>query len=256
MIKKKKTLIIIGSIVLSVILLFVILVNIETTFDGDPVERFILFVTRPSEGTQTPDFSQDVTDVRITTVDRNIGWMPTIIKNEVFRTRVFKQIYYGYYSNNAWCDIPCENYELRALGSTQNRYDAADGRHVVKIGSYVLLAFPVAVTSDSESYGVVTDSLKSQIIELTEYATSGLSMPDSNKKCYGSIREDYRTFGSFGFEHEITNAFYKWYYIILEYDNIPKNYQVSITQYSSSEDTEPIVYSYSYEDIIEALNRE
>ena len=255
MTKNKKIFITLGAVVLSVFVLLAVLTAVEIMFDSDPVENFMLFLSRPSEGSQMPDFSEGVTNIRVTTVDRNISWIPTLAKNEVFNTRVYKQIYYGYYSDGTWVDLPCENYELRALGNSRNDYEASDRRHVVKIDKYVLLAFPVGVSASEKSYGVVTDSLKSEVIELTEYGTSGLSMPDSGKKCYGRIRENPNVMGILKSEHEIVNGFAEWYYIVLEYDNIPKDYVVSVSEYIDTNDQEPMTYTYTYDDIMEALNR-
>lgn len=224
--------------------LIIILIALYFCLSQGILSRFILALSRTGESTSVPNISGTVTDIRITTVARDISKMPGMSFVEYFQDRTFLQIYYGYQLDGDWHDYPAENYDLRRLKSSDCGYDAVSSNHIVKIGQYVLIAF----TSYRDL--TVTDSLNSEVVAMTEYYTSGNDVTSDSAK-YGQIIENTLEGNIFNYEYEITSGFDKWYYIILEYDDIPEDYVVS---YSLGDSETPPVYTY--DDIMEALNRE
>lgn len=64
---------------------------------------------RPKEGTALPDFSGNITDVRMTVKERDYG---PYYDHPMYENLTMIQIYYGYLSDGEWHDMPCENYNL------------------------------------------------------------------------------------------------------------------------------------------------
>lgn len=269
---KAKRTVIISSISIVVLILFLIsTVLIDYSYYGDPFERAFLSMTRTQAGKEFPDFDGNINDIRVTVVDRSAMSTPYTLYTSITQGMKYKQIYYGYCSDGVWYDYPCENFELRAL-SKMSIYDdsvafTAQSNHCVKIGPYLLLAFSVY---DEQLFGFVEDSLGSDVRTLTEYVTNE---PGSGANC-GWIIDAYHN----EYDILVKQAFFKWYYIVLEYDEMPEDYEVKFYEYIKydgvsdvppedlrtivGEDGKKEIYqyhlsrSYTYENIQYALARE
>lgn len=247
---KKKKVFLIVSIVL-VVLIFLALI-VEIFGYNDPVESFLFVLGRNRNSMKFPTPSDETEDIRITTVDRAVAQIPSTWLFSHFRGRTYKQIYYGYFEDGTWYDFPADNYQLKALLGSDTGYEAAENSHLAKIGQYVLLAF--RVTNRPECFGTVEDSLNSETFELTQFCTSG-DMLTSDGECFGTVFDNPNKTGVLQAEYQITNSFYKWYYLILKQEDLTNDYVATVSTYS--EENELISKStYTYEDIIKALNRE
>lgn len=247
---KKKKIFLIVSIILVVLINFALIVEIFG--DHDPVESFLFVLGRNKNSMKSPAPSDEVEDIRITTVDRAVAQIPSMWLFSHFRGRTYKQIYYGYYKDDTWYDFPAENYQLKALLGSDTGYEAAENSHLAKIGPYVLLAF--RVTNRPECFATVEDSLNSETFELTQYCTSG-DMLASDGECFGTVFDNSNKTGILQAEYQITNSFYKWYYLVLKQEDITENYIATVSLYS--EEGELLSKStYTHDDITQALNRE
>ena len=200
-------------------------------FESD-VEKS-LDASRPKGATAAPDFSGEITDVRVTTIQRDIdipdgagaSW------GIDFPNLEFRQIYYGYCSDGVWTDLPCENYDLVSIFTSMDYktreliitrgYDAVNDDHMVKIGPYLLISIDARMGKNGLL--VVEDSLGSDI-ELMFMEYDCYNFPDGKEK-YGFIREDRDSILS-GWElkFEATSNLEARYVLVLKYDEIPEDY--------------------------------
>lgn len=205
-----------------------------------------------------PDFTDEVTDIRVTVRKRDVDFAKMyegiVDETEAANTTVY-QIYYGYFSNGEWHDIPAENYDLKSLNSHKiDGWQALQNKHIVKIGSKVLLAFPVGNgrASTYDPYAVVTDSLDSNVQSITEYYSASSTGNDFQENCL--LLENALAYGTDEYGWFILQ-FDKWYYIILDYSDLSDGYSVTLNQFWDSSETPASKYTYTYNDILEALNR-
>lgn len=205
---------------------------------------------RPSASFMKPDFSGNVTDVRITTVKREYN-------GTEFDSNRVMQLYYGYCIDDVWYDIPCENYDL--IGICDNKgnygYDAAGDDHIVKIGNKIVFAFSTTSFYDSQ----LKDSLDSKTYEITDYFTKSFTTKESNGIYYGVstvgdgysyLKEKALAYDDDEYEYMIVGKFDKWYYLVVDESELDETYQITFNElYEHEEDI-----TLDYEDIKNALN--
>lgn len=187
----------------------------------------LIKASRPKEATYVPDFSKEVTDIRITVREREAG---------CYRAELLPlidlQIYYGYYSNGEWHDIPCENYDLKPIiwNYTKRGWKIADASHVVKIGPFLLLAI-VHDRGEKEVY----DNLGTEVLEpFDEYITYNkehfivdgdhVTYVYENVHGYSFFCENREAIINGDVEYYFNENFYKRSYLILDYDSLPDDY--------------------------------
>ncbi len=192
----------------------------------------------PKEARMIPQFDGDITQLRISVPKR-------LLVLDSDKKQAY-QIYYGYLSDGKWCDIPADNYDLKTLNDLDSGYsdgwDALSGDHVVKMGPYLLLGFYSPVQNSS----VVKDSLNSQVLTFT---ADSLTEGTEYEAC--QIYENALAGGTENYDYFVI-SFGDRHYIALEYDKMPTNYTVTVTLDFG---TAPMDITYTYDDIMEALNR-
>ena len=208
--------------------------------------------TRQPEAFVVPEFNGNISDVRFSVVKREI-----VNSSKNFKDLSFMQIYYGFCMDGQWHDIPCENYDLRGIlnNSGEQGYEAAGGSNIVKIGPYLLVAVSLsAYTNYFDRYNEITDNIGSQVYSITEYYTSSNREHfEQGGKC-GYLKENTLVSNSEGYNYRLANAFDKWYYVILEYDKIPENYEMKIITHTDKNGVDDIdERTLTYQDIQKAL---
>lgn len=193
-----------------------------------------LDASRPEGATALPDFSGEITDVRVTTIPRNIDipagkgadWGIDLSELE------YRQIYYGYCVDSVWTDLPCENYGLISIFNpvdyetgelkVTRGYEAARDDHLVKIGPYLL----ISVDGRTPKYPlIVEDSIGSKAqLMFAEYDRR--TSPDGIAS-YGYLTEDRDSIVSgWELDWDVTSNIKTRYYILLKYNDIPEDYQL------------------------------
>lgn len=193
-----------------------------------------------------PIFSEEILRIRISIPERNIILSEKQGNIEAENAKVF-QLYYGFFtSDEGWKDYPAECYDMKTLEPIEDGFsdgwDALCSYHVVKIGPYVLLSFSDYLGGDFS----IEDSINSDVLVLSEN-----DFP-TNVTPY-EIHENISNFRN----NELDCHFYEFFsrhFIALKYDEIPKDYTVTITE-SDDFFTVPFITTYTYDDIMEALNR-
>lgn len=238
--KKKK-------IVTITVLLFFVLVFILLPlclFWPRILEKIQVARTRTEAAYQMPNFSGEVTDVRVTVVQRDIN--ANAIYGDLFdESGNVYQLYYGYRNDGKWIDIPHENYDLRGLkNSGKCGIDAAGNDHVVTIGPYVL----IALSARGNANDTIVDTVNSEVFSITKYYHSETPSFFFRENMLAYDTEEYRCW--------ISPSFLRWHFITLKVDDIPQSYSVTI--FSRSQETNELLdeRTYTYEDIMTALNRE
>ena len=255
---------------LIIFLVFACVIFSDYCFSGDPFERFMFTVTRTGTADEIPNCSGNITDIRVTVRERSsfCSWQ-AFWAHLIYGTQI-KQIYYGYCIDGQWYDYPAENYELKAFSSLFDDKVAktAIASHCVRIGPYLLIAFPTP--SDTDILGVMQDSLGSEAFHLTEYGTSD---PSEGANCFRVVDPVKGKYAS-----DTVNVINNWYYIVVNYDSITEDYEVTMDRYvkydesmeadegelhaMTGADGESGLYlhtfsdTYTYEDIQTALARE
>lgn len=215
--------------------------------------EYMLDRSRPAEAYQMPDFSGEITDVRITVKKRDMDYSQLTGKPEEKNVEVI-QIYYGYLSDGKWQDIPAENYDLKDLSRNPTDGCAAmQDRHVVRIGDYIVLAFPVGkgLIYPTKPYAVITDTLNTEVIEITEYYST--STETDKYDDYRLLIENMREYETEDYSYVIMHDVDIWYYLVIESDKLTEGYTVTVQEYPTLQTQKT---SYTYDDIMDALNRE
>lgn len=202
---------------------------------------------RPAEAYLTPDFSGSITDVRITAVERETNatsFLPGEKESPFYGTTCM-QIYYGYQKDGEWVDIPCENYDLRAIRKKYTGYEAANWEHIVRIGPYLLIS--AAVNAESGPVSIeLTDTLGTEAIPMfEEYFTRVGHGPQEGS--YSYLVEDYQNLDE---NVKVWCDFDLHSYIILEMDSIPEDYVLTSKQECGSQILE---WTLDYETIMRLL---
>lgn len=194
-----------------------------------------LDASRPEGATALPDFSGEITDIRVTTIQRDID-IPDgagVSWGIDFANLEFRQIYYGYCTDGVWTDLPCENYELvsifnpvdyetRELKVTRG-YEAVEDDHMVKIGPYLLISINARMGKDGLL--IVEDSVGSKI-ELYFMEYDKYNLPDEKEK-YGFIKENRDSIMSgWQLEYRAVSNLDPRCILVLKYDEIPEDYKL------------------------------
>lgn len=115
--ERMKRPILILAVLAAVIALCSVMGVFDSVFDNwkQSVEKY-----RPDAAWDYPDFSGEITDVRVTAVERKVdttSWLPGEKESPIYGLRCI-QIYYGYEMDGVWYDMPCENFDLRGIKRT------------------------------------------------------------------------------------------------------------------------------------------
>ncbi len=196
----------------------------------------------PKEAKMVPSLNDDISQLRITAVEREIVFD---VNDTAHSNSAVFQIYYGYFSNNQWHDMPADNYNLKTLHGVDSGYedgwDALLGDHVIKMGQFVLLGFYNPLGDGS----IISDSLGSSVLTFT-----GSELTDNDAY---QIYENVLAAGTNKYDCFVLK-FVDRYYIAIKYDDIPTDYYVTVKFYVPHLD-DYTVTTYTYDDIMEALNR-
>lgn len=193
--------------------------------------------TRPESASMIPDFSGNISDIRITGVEREFK-----VSNPAFENHTPVQIYYGYKSDDIWYDIPCENYELRGvLGNySELNYEAAGQSHIVRIGPYLLVSICAFNVSRDENC-VISDTLGTEVITpLEEYYTPFI-VTDTSRPLYSYLKEDRAFIGASKSQCQLLAPFDRYYFLIVEMDKLTEDYQINITFSNGTDQVEDII---------------
>lgn len=177
---------------------------------------------RPDTATMLPDLTGDITDVRVTALERDVSFYPyrasygfgeTMDEIEAvdIQDGTILQILYGYKVNDTWYDIPAENYPLQALSGTRmySNLQLARSDHFVKIGPYCI----ICITTHGEvPYDTLGTTPVTDFCPGVDQKKIGLMLEDREKILAGD--EPACTFGPFTYR----------YYFILETESIPEDY--------------------------------
>lgn len=232
--------------------------------------RMILEKYRPENATARPDFSGEITDLRFNVVHREYVSKTTGIAllDNSLKDRTFLQIYYGYEMDGQWYDIPCENYKLKGIFDllhTPTGYEAAGESHIVKIGPYLVICVQHNSGNypQSKTYCKFKDTLGSKAVQCFSAYYSprkgmdvnpeeGFTLPTDYDNSdalprYGYFKENAATIGSGNSKYSASSSFDLYYFLVLEYDSIPKDYKLEVFYFTDGLDYMDIL---TYEDII------
>ena len=227
-----------------------------TTSDGLKKD---INATRPDISLTKPDIPENVTDVRVTVVERDFDLTPYKFEDYISCA----QIYYGFCVDSVWEDFPCENYDLAGFFDRNNGkygYDAAGGCHVVEIGNKILIAVTPVL---DDGYAVVYDSLESDVIEMENYFTYAYTDYETKEdvvltfkpdKGYAYLKERALALNTPKYSYKLYTNFPRWYYIVVDKANLTEDYFVKYTLLNknrSPSTSNP--YTLTYNDIQNAL---
>ena len=179
---------------------------------------------RPDSASQLPVLTDAITDVRMTVVPR--AYKPMFPFGGENKDRTYLQIYYGYFADGAWTDLPIENYELVGVfnGDDRTGWLASNRDHMVKIGPYLLICVTLPGFPNMEC--TITDSLGTQYTEpfadyyTTDYGfVSECILPTKNENDPLVIQSE---------------GFWPRYYLILDYESLPNDYVVTVDKETPS----------------------
>lgn len=240
-----------GIAIFAVLLIAIFVVSMFVEIDSKDAPEY-LDATRTDEALIEPNIPDVVDDIRIQAKERDCG-------DNIPEGYTALQIYYGYSVDGTWYDYPCENYDLKGIYFDRAKfgYDAAGANHIVKIGDKILIAFPTWKSDEVE----VSDTIDSQVIVMDEYYTSTVPTETSGKYHTGYsmvgegcayLKENALKLGESDYAFEIIGGFDKWYYIIVNFDDLTENYKVSFS-YKTPENSKSS-FEVTYDDIVAQLN--
>lgn len=207
---------------------------------------------RPPEATQWPEFTDEITDIRLSVVERDIEFDPD--RSSPFKNQTHLQIFYGYQMNGEWYDIPSENYELKGILQYEglSGYDAACNDHLVQIGHYVLMCFVYEGAREDVVYHL-SDSSGTEIQEpFAEYYTNYFH--DTNEPSYGFFREKLDpAYPDKALDLQALNIFGRRYYLLLDLNSLPDDYELHISAHPESDSSEIIDEWVLYADDIQRV---
>ena len=191
--------------------------------------------SRPVGATALPQFSDEISDVRVTTIQRDIN-IPDgagVDWGIDFANLEFRQIYYGYCTDGIWTDLPCENYELVSIFNPRDYqtgelvitrgYEAVEDDHMVKIGPYLLISIDARLNKNDLL--IVEDSIGSNV-DLLFMEYDKYNMPDE-KANYGFIKEERNSILSgWKLKFRAISNLEARYYLVVKYEEIPIDYQL------------------------------
>lgn len=213
----------------------------------------ILNKYRPVEAISSPDFSSIIQDIRVSVKPREHVPQTTGIAaiDNRLRNQTFLQIYYGYYSDNQWHDMPCENYELKGIFNSfhdYTGYDAAGDSHIVKIGPYLLICIKHYSMKAPQwaTFCTIKDTLGSEVSRpFDDYYTK--AGRDPNTHGYGYFKEDISSLSLDGIVNYLArDTFEQYYYVLLDYDTLPNDYELTVTYW---EGLGSVYQTLTYDDI-------
>lgn len=225
-------------------ILFIGTVVLIVPFTPLILQDILINLTRPEESYLRPNVPESIDDIRITVVDRKIPAKAFWGDDFNFDGDVY-QIYYGYLSDGQWVDLPHENYNLYNLEFIHS-YSVASENHIVRLGNYII----IAIAEYDDFTNKVKDNLNSEIFEITQYHPTNSDTP-SYLFCEHALE-----LGTNEYRRTMSLVFPKWYYVILESSHIPEDYVLTISSYDKGDNSLAEEYAYTYDDIMEALNRE
>lgn len=136
-------------------------------------------------------------------------------------------------------------------------YDAAGDSHIVKIGPYLLVALSANTYEYYDVYGEVEDTLNSEVQEISEYFTPTNFDYSHSGERYVHFRENIRTLDTDDYEYSMSNCVNKWYFVVLDYDKLPENYELKYTIHEDANGDDRIKeFVLTYEDIQYKLSKD
>ena len=180
---------------------------------------------RPAGAEMIPHPPAEVSELRIKAVSRE--YFPYSLVGKTEENYSLIQIWYGFFSNGQWKDYPCENYDLVGILDAEGRsgWKAANDHHMVKIGSYVLIS--IAGSWAENEHCTITDNIGSEVFTpLADYVSYST---DSHQ--YGLLAENPAQINGTGKQrNNVEVRFRNRYYVILELDSLPDDYEMVITR--------------------------
>lgn len=225
--------------------------HVTTYYKPAQSQHDSLNVGRPETATLLPDFTGEITDLRITAVPRNFEVDTNLWGAKYFEDIILLQIYYGYQSDGVWYDIPCENYDLKGIfyDSDYTGFDAGNKCHLVQIGPYVLICYIYDFYQQNyicELY----DNLGSEVLQpFTEYYTP--FEPEEGKQRYGYIKEVRESIISGDeLEYEGNGTFRHFSFLILDLDSLLEDYEVYVVKYAADNpDDREMIHTLTIDEI-------
>ena len=199
------------------------------------LQWLLLTLERPAGAKQLPDFSGEVTEVRVTGVKRTRIVDAEPMSSSLNGSQAI-QIYYGYKMDGEWHDLPCENYDLINFSGAHTGYDAAGWNHIVQIGPFLLISIEGSIIDTGP---VLYDTLGTvPVMPFAEYREDSADPFDGYENgfnyCY--FRERYGHFNTFSSEDQQFSApFFPRYYMIVPLDQITDEYV--LTYYDKSNES-------------------
>lgn len=212
-------------------------------------------IPHPPEATVLPNFSGEITDIRVQAAGCK-DYQLDLSQYHDFKDKTLLQIQYGYFMDGQWYDIPSENYELKGIFSNAgtNGMSAVPKSHLVRIGPYLLICH-VLHTNAPNSECIISDTLGTQVQEPFEYYFTPYIKQDDDPG-YALLTIDRRSIlEGEELRYVAYGVFGQYYYLMLEIDEIPDDYELHITDHTWSENYDNVVdYVLTKSDILELID--
>ncbi len=210
-----------------------------------------LLSSRPWEAYNVPGSLNKATSIRISFITRDIDGSLffedcPLFTNKQKKNAKFCQLYYGYCIDGEWYDMPAENYDIKGIDYNSG-YNDVDGPHLVVFGDYALIALPVG--DDENETATVVDTLGSKVVCFDDYAKRADHFTGDETILHITedieVKDGYETMKDYYW-----NFSRIWRFILVKTDQITEDYVITV-----SNDWNKLEYTYTYDDIMEALNR-
>ena len=131
-------------------------------------------------------------------------------------------------------------------------FKAVEHCHVVQIGEFIILAFPLNLKFDDKvSFATMEDTLKTEMILMDQYFST--EDEDDDFQGYVWLVENMACYGTEDFRPWIDLSFYKWHYLVLDSRDLTEAYSATIRLYRDGESQSFAHSVITYTDIMEML---
>ena len=206
-------------------------------------------IPHPPVATAVPDFSEDITDIRISAATCE-EYELDFSNYKNFRNLTLLQILYGYYSDGEWHDVPAESYDYVGIFNGSSGMGGTSDSHIVKIGHYLLVCFEQSYY-ESNFETTIIDTISSEVLTpFAEYYTPYSNTPSSG---YGILTvEPDSILNGDELEYQAYNSFGKYSYVILDIELLPEDYV--LTALTTFEDGSQEQYTLAMQEIKDIFN--